>query len=58
VRLDRAAGANRDLSAVVLALAHHVGDLVVAVTEHLAEQEDRPLHRREALEEEQERHRE
>jgi hypothetical protein len=51
VRLDRAAGADGDLPAVVLALAHHVGDLGVAVVEHLAEQEDRPLDRREALEE-------
>jgi hypothetical protein len=52
VRLDRAASPDGDLSAVVLALAHHVGDLVVAIVEHLAQQEDRSLDRRETLEEE------
>jgi hypothetical protein len=45
-----AAGAHGDLPAVVLALVHHVGDLVVPVGEHLSQQEHRALDRREVLE--------
>lgn len=53
--LHVAAGAYGDLPAVVLALAHNFGDLVVPVGEHLAQKEHRALDRGEVLEEQQER---
>src|SRR4029453_13888924 len=56
LRVDLSAGAHRDLPAVVLALADHPRDLVVAVFEDLPEQEDRSLDRRQALEQDEEGH--
>jgi len=51
-------GPHRELTAVLLRLVDDPGHLVVAVIEDVVEEEDGPLHRREPLEHEQERHRE
>jgi hypothetical protein len=56
--LDVATGSSGDLSAVVLALVDHAGDLRVGEPEHVVEQKHRPFHGRQALEQDQERHRE
>jgi hypothetical protein len=56
--VDVLAGPHGDLAAVVLGLADDPRDLLEAVIEHLAQQEDRALDRREALQEHQEPHRE
>jgi hypothetical protein len=58
VLFDVTARPHRQLAAVVLALADDRRDLVVAVVEDVVEQEDGPLDRRQALEHQQERHRE
>jgi hypothetical protein len=55
--LDLPAGPDRDLAAVVGALADHGRDLLIAVVEHLPQQEHRPLDRAEALQQHQERQR-
>ena len=55
--LHVAAGAHGELARVVLRLADRLGDLVVGVVEHLAQQEHRALHRREAFEQHEEGHR-
>ena len=55
---DVPARSHGDLTAVLLGLADDLRDLVEAVLEHLAQQEDRALDRGEALEEHQEAHRE
>ena len=54
LRLDLPARAHDELPAVLRALADDGRDLVVAVVEHLAKEEDRPLHRSEGLQENQE----
>ena len=56
--MDVLAGPHGDLAAVLLGLADDPRDLVEAVVEHLAQQEDRAFDRREALQEHQEPHRE
>jgi hypothetical protein len=50
-------GPGEDLPAVRLGLRRDPADLVVSVPEHLTEQEHRPFHRRQALQQHQERHR-
>ena len=56
--VDVPSRADDELAAVVLALVDDRGDLVVAVVEHLAQQEHGALDGREALEQHEERHRE
>jgi len=53
---DALPGAGEDLPAVHLGLAGDPGHVRVAVAEHLAQHEHRPLHRREGLEQHEERH--
>jgi hypothetical protein len=55
-RGDALAGAGEDLPAVHLGLADDPRHVRVAVPEHLAQHEHRPLHRREGLEQHEERH--
>jgi len=55
--LDVAASPDGELAAVVLALTDDLGDLAIAVVEHLAQQEHGPLDRGEPLEQQQEGHR-
>jgi len=49
-------GAGEDLTAVRLGLAGDLGDLLVAVAEHLVQQEHGALDRRQALQQDQEGH--
>jgi len=49
-------GAGEDLPAVRLGLADDLGDLLVVVTEHLVQQEDGALGRRQALQQDEEGH--
>ena len=56
--LDMPPRSDGDLSAVLLGLADDVGDLVEPEVEHIAEEEHRSLDGIEALEQDEERHRE
>jgi len=52
-----APGPQRELAAVVLALADDARDLLIAVAEDVLQKEDGPLHRGQPLQHQQERHR-